>query len=50
MLGSRLNKGKVLGTPHLYCTQWDPSLILGLVCVSKESLCMLLILALFIYL
>lgn len=33
--GSQLSKGNVLGTPHFYCIQWDPHIILGLVCVSK---------------
>lgn len=41
--GSRLSEGKVLDTPHLHCTQYDPSLVLGLLCLPKGCLLKLLI-------
>lgn len=51
--GSRLSERKVLETPYLHYTQCDPSLVLRLLCLSKECLLKLLIFCLmshFIYL
>lgn len=39
MLGfaNQLSEGKVLGIPHLHCTQWEPSLVLGLLCFLRDG-------------